>query len=159
MSVERSQRILLVALIVFAISFFLPAIWVPRVTPPTATGYWCAYVTLASPWTSDGLRDLRSEPVQYFAILLSGWINPLFLITMVLAQRAKAKKLARGLRTVVLFLLPACLVVFFKEHVYPFVGYFIWTAAIIVALFSASFSSRSSGDDQQKQAASVGPVA
>jgi hypothetical protein len=159
MSVERSQRVLLVALIVFAVSFFLPAIWISHATPSTLPGYWCAYTTLVAPWKSESMKELRAGPVEFFAILLSGWINPLFLITMVLSQRVTAKKLARSLRTVVLFLLPACWVVFFQEHVYPFVGYFIWTAGIVVALFSTSFSSRSSGSDQQKQAASAGPAA
>ena len=72
MSIQRSEKVLLVALIIFAISFFLPAIWIPHVSLHTATGYWCAYVTLVSPWTADGLRDLPTAPVKYFAILLSG---------------------------------------------------------------------------------------
>ena len=140
MSMERSEQVLLIALLIFTISFFLPAIWIPHVTPHTATGYWCAYVTLVFPWNSDGLKELSSAPVEYFAVLLSGWINPLFLISTFLSRREKTRKLSRTLRTVVLCLLPACWVVFATEHVYPFIAYFIWTAAMITALFSGSFA-------------------
>jgi hypothetical protein len=156
MSMEKSEKVLLVALTVFTVSFFLPAIWVPHVTPHTETGYWCAYATLVSPWTRDGLGDLREAPVEYISILLSGWINPLFLISMLLSRREGTRKLSRMLRRLVLLLMAACWVVFVMEHVYPFVAYFFWTAAMIGALFSGSFSSRSSSHDPQKQAAASG---
>ncbi|HET9838895.1 MAG TPA: hypothetical protein VFR84_11715 [Candidatus Angelobacter sp.] len=148
---EKSQTVLLIALIVFIISFFLPAIWLPHATPRTLQGYWCAYNTLVSPWTAEGLNDLTREPVQYFSVLLSGWINPLFLIALFLIYRGI--KLGRALRIVVLCLMPACWIVFVQDGVYPFVGYFIWTAAIIVAMFSSA--SGSLRRDRQIQAAAA----
>lgn len=56
----------------------------------------------------------------------------------------------------VLFLLPACWVVFLLGHVYPFVGYFVWTGTMLVALFSSSISARR---DKQEQVASAGSAA
>jgi hypothetical protein len=157
MSIQRSEKVLLVALIVFAIAFFLPAIWIPHVSPRTATGYWCAYVTLVSPWTADGLKDLPTAPIKYFSILLSGWINPLFLISIVLSRREKTVRPSRTLRTVALILMPTCWIVFYTQGVYPFVAYFIWTAAMIVALFSSSSSSVGSlSGDQQDRGAAAG---
>jgi hypothetical protein len=156
MSIQRSDKVLLVALIVFALSFFLPAIWIPHATPHTATGYWCAYVTLVSPWTTDGLRDLPTAPIKYFSILLSGWINPLFLMSMVLSRRERTRRPSRMLRTVALFLMPVCWIVFFTQNVYPFVGYFIWTAAMIAALFSSSFSAGSLSGNQPERGAGAG---
>lgn len=156
MPMQRSEKILLVALIVFAVSFFFPAIWVPHVTPHTATGYWCAWVTLVSPWTADGLKDLPTAPVKYFSILLSGWINPLFLISVALSLRERTRRPSRMLRTVALFLMPVCWIVFFTQNVYPFVGYFIWTAAMIAALFSSSFSTGSLSGNQQGRGAGAG---
>jgi len=147
---ERSQKILLVALIVFAVSFVLPAIWVPHASPSTLQGYWCAYNTLVSPWSAEALNDLAKEPVQYFSVLFSGWINPLFLIALLFLNRENSRKLGRTLRTVVLCLMPACWIVFIQDGVYPFIGYFIWTAAIIVALFSSA--SGSLQRDRQSQA-------
>lgn len=156
MSMQKSEKVLLGALIVFLISFFLPAIWIPHVTPHTATGYWCAWVTLVSPWTADGLRDLPTAPTKYFSILLSGWINPLFLISMVLSRRESTRRLSRTLRTVALCLMPACWIVFYTQGVYPFVAYFIWTAAMIVALFSASFSAGSLSENQKDRSTGAG---
>jgi hypothetical protein len=159
MSMYRSEKVLLFALLIFTISFFLPAIWIPQVTPHTQTGYWCAYATLVSPWTADGLKDLHTAPVEYFAVLLSGWINPLFLISMLLSRREKTRRLSRILRAIVLCLLPACWVVFATERVYPFVAYFIWTAAMITALFSGSFSSAGSLNGERQSRAASGPGA
>lgn len=156
MSMQKSEKVLLGALIVFLISFFLPAIWIPHVTPHTATGYWCAWVTFVSPWTADGLRDLPTAPTKYFSILLSGWINPLFLISMVLSRRESTRRLSRTLRTVALCLMPACWIVFYTQGVYPFVAYFIWTAAMIVALFSASFSAGSLSENQKDRSTGAG---
>jgi hypothetical protein len=148
MSMEKSEKVLLIALLIFAISFFLPAIWMPHITPHTQTGYWCAYFTLVSPWGADGLKELSSAPVEYFAILLSGWINPLFLITMLISRRERTRKLSRILRTVVICLFPACWVVFAMEHVSPYIAYFIWKAAMVAALYSGSFSA--SGNQQAR---------
>jgi len=156
MSIQRSEKVLLGALIVFLISFFLPAIWIPHVTPHTATGYWCAYVTLISPWTADGLRDLPTAPVKYFSILLSGWINPLFLISTVLSRSEGTRRTSRMLRMVALFLMPACWIVFFTQNVYPFVGYLFWTAAMIAALFSSSFLAGSLSGNQPERGAGAG---
>lgn len=156
MSIQRSEKVLLVALIVFAIAFFLPAIWIPLVGPHTATGYWCAWVTLVSPWTTDGLKDLPAAPLKYFSILLSGWINPLFLMSMVLSRRESTIRLSRTLRTVALIFMPTCWIVFFTQNVYPFVGYFIWTAAMVAALFSSSFSASSLSRNQQERGAGAG---
>jgi hypothetical protein len=153
---QRSEKVLLVALIVFAISFFLPAIWISHVIPRTANGYWCAWVTLVSPWTADGLKDLPTAPVKYFSILLSGWINPLFLISVVLSRKKSARKLSRTLRTIALVLMPVCWIVFYTQGVYPFIGYFIWTAAMIAALFSSSFSAVNLGGNQLERGAGAG---
>jgi len=146
---EKSEKVLLIALPIFAISFFLPAISIPHVTTPhTIPGYQCARYTLTSPWTADGLKELSSAPVEYFAILLSGWINPLFLITMLLSRWQNTAKLTRVLRLVVICLFPACWVVFAMEHVYPSIAYFIWKAAMVMALYSGSFAA--SGNRQSR---------
>lgn len=156
MSIQRSEKVLLIALVVFAISFFLPAIWISHVTPHTATGYWCAWVTFISPWTADGLKDLSTSPVKYFSILLSGWINPLFLLSVVLSRRESVRKLSRMLRTVTLIFMPICWIVFFTQGVYPFVGYLVWTICMIAALFSSSFSASSLSGNQPERGAGAG---
>ena len=99
-------------------------------------GYLCAYMTMVLPWTSDGVRMLQHEPVDYFAILISGWINPVFLITFVLLMINPRNRVAGILRIVLIFMFAACWIVFYYEHLRPRLGYFVWTAAMLLALFA-----------------------
>jgi hypothetical protein len=99
-------------------------------------GYLCAYTTIVLPWTSDGMRMLHHEPVDYFAILLSGWINPVFLITFVLLLINPRNRVAGILRIVLIFMFGACWIVFYYEHLHPRLGYFLWTAAMLLTLFA-----------------------
>jgi hypothetical protein len=99
-------------------------------------GFLCAYVTVVLPWTSDGMRMLLHEPVDYFAYLLSGWINPVFLITFVLLLINPRNRVAGILRIVLIFMFAACWIVFYYEHLHPRAGYFIWTAAMLLAVFA-----------------------
>lgn len=106
-------------------------------------GFLCAYMTIVLPWTSDGLRMLRHEPVDYFAILLSGWINPVFLIAFVLLLINPGNRVAGILRIVLIFMFAACWIVFYYEHLHPRAGYFIWTAAMLLVLFAGKLFPRS----------------
>jgi len=99
-------------------------------------GYLCAYMTIVLPWTSDGMRMLRHEPVDYFAILLSGWINPVFLITFILLLINPRNRSAGILRIVLILMFAACWIVFYYEHLHPRLGYFLWTAAMLLSLFA-----------------------
>jgi len=98
-------------------------------------GYLCAYMTIVLPWTSDGMRMLHHEPADYFAILLSGWINPVFLVTFVLLLINPRNRLAGILRILLIFMFAACWIVFYYEHLHPRLGYFLWTAAMLLVLF------------------------
>jgi hypothetical protein len=111
-------------------------------------GYLCAYVTLVLPWTSDGMRMLTHEPVDYLAYLLSGWINPVFLIAFVLLLINPRNRVAGILRIVLIFMFGACWIVFHYEHLRPRAGYFIWIAAMLLALFAGKlFPGRRAPED------------
>ncbi|HLW55548.1 MAG TPA: hypothetical protein VKW06_22155 [Candidatus Angelobacter sp.] len=132
---KMSRILLWLAMAAYAGSFFLTAVRDAN-GPSGFTGYWCALTTLTAPWGSDGLKELRQEPVEFFSVLFSGWINPLFLITLLVRWRRPRGRAAWILGALVLILFPACWVVFAKVHVHPVAGYFLWTAAMLVALFS-----------------------
>ena len=138
---QRDRIVLLVAMIVFAVSFLLPAVYMSGVHP-TFEGYWCAYVTIVGPWTKVNLEDISAEPIQYFSILLSGLINPLFLASIFLLHRERTKRIGRIMRLALLCLLPVCWIVFLENHLYPHVGYFLWVGGMILALYSSAFSAR-----------------
>jgi len=134
------------AMMLFVVSFFLTAVgkvWGGRISPGIL-GFNCAYATLFQPWTHDGLKSFHEEPFMYFGILLSGWITPVFLITMVFLMKKSTQHAARILRVALLVMFPACWIVFSREYVQPGPGYFLWTGAMILAVFSDSFERKSS---------------
>ncbi len=136
----KTYRILiLLGLVLFVASFFLVAVREAGATQGEAgiRGYTCAYVALLAPWGSDGLRLLRQGPVDYFAILFSGWINPVFLIAAVAVLIRPQGRFAGVLRMVLLVMFVAPWIVFYKEHLHPREGYFLWTAAMLLVLFSS----------------------
>jgi multidrug transporter EmrE-like cation transporter len=134
------RMLLLLAILAYIGSFFLTAVR-DSAGGGGFSGYWCALTTLTAPWGSDGLKELRQDPVDFFSVLFSGWINPLFLATLIVRWRRPHGRLAWILGAILLILLPACWVVFAKAHLRPSIGYFVWTAAMIVALFAGAFAS------------------
>ena len=130
--------LIFLGLVLFAFSFRLIAVREAGAGPsdPGIRGYTCAYVALLSPWGSDGLRMLREGPLDYFAILLSGSINPVFLIAVVVLLVRPKGSLAGMLRVMLLIMFLACWIVFYKEHLHPREGYLLWTAAMLLVLFS-----------------------
>lgn len=99
-------------------------------------GWFCAVITLINPWGHDGFTLMRESPLQYFALVFSGWINPLFLITL-LAQLVRPKgRSAFVLRIILLLMFPACWIVFFSMNLHPREGYFVWTAAMLLVVFA-----------------------
>ncbi|MGZ4900154.1 MAG: hypothetical protein ACXV8X_10900 [Candidatus Angelobacter sp.] len=141
---KSSRIVLLVAMVLYVASFFLSAV---IDAPGSASaspipGYACAYLTLLFPWTRDALRSGQDHPLQYIAMLLGGWINPMFLITMGFLLKKRGARVGEILRIVLLFMFPACWVVFSGVHMRPTYGYFLWTSAMLVALFSGWFASK-----------------
>jgi len=124
--------VLLLATLLYIASFFMVAVTVPD---PLA-GYDCAYTALVLPWSSDGLKTLRDAPIDYFSILLSGLINPVFIVTLILLWRKPRGRARAILRVVLVLMFGACWVVFNRMHIQPRAGYFLWTGAMLVALFS-----------------------
>lgn len=142
---RRNHIVLAAAMAIFVGSFFVTAIRVGggRISP-SIHGYDCAYMTLFAPWTHNSLTSFHEEPLTYFGILLSGWITPVFLITIGLLLKKSTHHAGQILRVVLLLMLPACWIVFYQEHAQPGFGYFLWTGAMMLAVFSDSFERKSS---------------
>lgn len=99
-------------------------------------GYKCATLTLVSPWGSEGMKMVRESPMDFFPVLISGWINPVFLITVGALLFRPNSRFAGISRIVLLLMLPACWIVFGRSHLQPRVGYYLWTAAMLLAVFA-----------------------
>lgn len=83
---------------------------------------------------------LQNDTLDYFGILFSGWINPVFLITAISLLVRPHGKLGTILRIVLILMFAAPWIVFHKEHVYPVIGYYLWTAAMLLTVFSTLLS-------------------
>jgi hypothetical protein len=129
-----NRVVALIGFLVYAGSFFLNAVKIPK--SDALTGYWCAYITLILPWGHDGFQTLHEQPLRYFCVLFSGWINPFFLVTAFLLLRKPNGRLGSILRILVVVMFAACWGAFYYENVRPWIGYWVWTAAMLVVLFS-----------------------
>jgi len=96
-------------------------------------GYECARATLSSPWAPDANSDGR---FVFLSVLLSGWINPVFLITAIFVFFGKSPRLIAVMRIVVVLMIPFCWFFIHYEGVYPREGHFVWIAGMLMTLFS-----------------------
>ncbi|HEV2963595.1 MAG TPA: hypothetical protein VG649_17340 [Candidatus Angelobacter sp.] len=122
-------------LLIYLVAFILPAISAPD--SPPLQGYRCAlFVTIMQPWNHENQALLHDQPLRYIPMVMTGWINPLFLVTTILILLRKATAVAI-LRIIVLLLIPFCWVVFHYENVRPREGHFLWVLGMLLVLFSA----------------------
>lgn len=131
-----------VGLVIYVFSFFLVATGDPRGGIGRMTGYECAYLAL------EGARDLPFSPNSSFAAtsaplfvslstLISGLINPVFLIYVTLTSLKGAPRTARALKFVLLAMIPFCWVVFYFLEVYPREGHVLWVISMLLVLLSS----------------------
>lgn len=130
---------LLAGIAIFAVSFMLTAVKEASASPgsPGVRGFTCAVLTLQMPWSKDGRDLLNQSPIQYFSILLSGWINPAFIVALLLVITRPRWRVSRILTYAVTFMFIFCWIVFFQLHLYPRQGYFLWMFGILLALYSS----------------------
>jgi hypothetical protein len=130
---------LLAGIAMFAVSFIIPAVKEASASPGSAgiPGFTCAIVTISVPWSKDGREALHRAPLQYFSMLFSGWINPVFIIALLLVL-IRPKWVGGDILTyVVSFMFVFCWMVFYQFKLYPREGYFLWMFGIVLALYSS----------------------
>ena len=125
-----------VGLSLYVASFFLLAIgdFGPLVGP--VRGYFCAGVALVSPFSEDGRSLLREKPIEYFSLLGSGLINPVFLTTLFLQLFTVRPRAILVLRNLTILMIPLCWVYFRYERFYPREGHVLWIAGMLLTLFA-----------------------
>jgi len=130
----KQRYIFWIGLLLYAASFFLIAV-VGRGPIP---GYICAYSALSFPWGGNLFGPFgifENKIPEYFAVLISGWINLVFLIAAVLAIRDGSPRVVARLRIAVILMIPWCWVVFHYQDLYPREGHFVWIFGILLTLF------------------------
>jgi hypothetical protein len=142
MSVNQARYRLGLAL--YVLSFFLIATADPKGSPiGRLTGYECAYLAVESavtdtPFSSNNAAPAISTPLfLYLSVLISGLINPVFLVYVTLASFKRAPQAARVLKFAIFSMIPFCWVVFYFLGVYPREGHVLWLIAMLLVLLSS----------------------
>ena len=118
----------------YAVSFALVAV------AGLGFGYLAAVFAILMPLENHPFRSdwlFEHERFDYIALLISGWINPVFLLTVILAILRRSRRTVAVLRILVILMIPFCWVVFYENpKFYPREGHFFWIFGMVLALFS-----------------------
>jgi hypothetical protein len=141
---KMNRVVALIGFLAYVASFFLIAVRETTATSDNAgfVGYRCAFIALVSPWGHSGMEILHENPLGYFGVLLSGWINPVFLVTAAMLWARPHGRAGAFLRIVLILMLPAVWLVFREMQLRPRAGYWLWTAGMLVVLFSTMLAQK-----------------
>jgi hypothetical protein len=139
-TMKRQRVIFWIGLLIYAVSFALIAVGdsIPRSAP--MRGYYCAGFAFVLPLQSNPWRygDLfEARKLEYFSLLISGWINVVFLLFVMMVLSKASRTFVSPLRIVIPCMIPFCWIVFHYDHSYPREGHFLWLASMLLVLFSA----------------------
>jgi hypothetical protein len=127
-----------VGLSMYVASFFLLAIEDFGWLAGPVRGYFCAEIALVSPFTEDWRSLLHEKPIEYFSLLGSGLINPVFLTTFFLQLFRVRPRAIVVLRNLTILMIPLCWIVFRYERYYPREGHVLWIVGMLLTLFAMS---------------------
>jgi hypothetical protein len=133
---------------IYAASFFLAAVGERTPGSRPIPGHFCAYFSLIAPLQSTSLHHesvFDGRPFEYFSLVVAGWINPVFLISVILSLREGSRGFSRILRIVVSLTIPFCWIVFGYQDFYPREGHFVWIIGMLLVLFSDPYQSVTTG--------------
>jgi hypothetical protein len=134
----RRGMLVFVGLSIYVASFFLLAIGDFKGQAGPVRGYSCAEIALLSPFSEDGRFLLREKPIEYFSLLGSGLINPMFLTTFFLQLFKVRPQAIVPLRNITISMIPLCWVVFRYDRFYPREGHVLWVVGMLLTLFAMS---------------------
>jgi hypothetical protein len=130
----RVRWVRVTGICLFVLAFFLPAV---RDKVPTGSivtsadvykGWFCAFVTLSNTFS----RDIWSS--SGFLAVLSGWINPLILIYLILLLRAGLVWPRRIVSMAIVAFMAATWVYFALAGMVPLIGHVLWIAGALMIL-------------------------
>jgi hypothetical protein len=131
-----------IGLLIYSVSFalFWGACRVPGCGP--SRGYLAAFFAFVLPLKENpfSVRWLFHDMIfEYVALVISGWINPLFLIILALMVPGRYQRAVAILRIILLLMIPFCWVVFYYYRIYPREGHFFWLFGMVLTLFSSEY--------------------
>jgi hypothetical protein len=133
----KERPVFPLAIFAYALSCGLTAASNKTLTVP---GYYCAAGAFVAPFAMDS-RFVELKTMADIAVLISGWINIAFLVSLTIRWRSGNGRAFRILRVITLLMVPFCWIVFYDENLFPREGHVLWIVAMVFALFSDSLSS------------------
>jgi hypothetical protein len=131
-----AKKVVVSGLLLYLLGFAPPAVKHTPALSGSEPGFMCALFALAKPWDHENLASTRDgllPALGWFSLLLSGWINPLFLVAVLCHRWSRIFQA----RIVPLAMFPACWFYFHFGDFSPREGYFLWVAGMVLAIFSA----------------------
>ena len=130
----RGRWVRVAGLAVYILAFFLPAVrdrapaGAPDISGNAYKGWFCAVVTLTNSfsrdvWTSNG-----------FLAILSGWINPLILVYLILLLRQRLVWPRRIVASAVVAFMFDTWVYFAVANMVPLIGHELWIVGALMIL-------------------------
>jgi hypothetical protein len=147
---ERTPKLFWIGLAIYAVSFFLIALSHPKNGPALQPvfGFFCAWVCFVYPWIDARLVLFHgARPTFDFfswaSLLISGWINPLFLFTAFFQISEFRPRLASFLKYSVVVMIPfSWFFAFYTIRTYPREGHVMWILGMLLVLFSNELTPR-----------------
>ena len=127
-------------LALYTLSFFLYGVGSDPPQSPLR-GWYCAVVAIWMPLQIilDNGAPFSQQPLGWVAALVTGGINPLFLVTLLYLARGHRDAVA-NLRIALFLMILCCLVVFYAFDMYPREGFFVWVVGMGLVVSSADLS-------------------
>jgi len=111
------------------------------VAAPGFFGFVFAYWALTIPWRADTLGIFYNATPQRLAILVAGWMNPLFLAAAITEFHGRHKTVSAVLRILVVAMIPCCGVVSQYDGFHFREGFYAWILGMLLVLFSDNLAS------------------
>jgi hypothetical protein len=129
----------LAGLLLFAAAFALPAVRIQSAGAPPSTqvGWVCALFATAATGSLAHPGDagaLNAEAGVTLPLAISGWVNPLFPLYLLLCFWRKTLSARRVLAVAILLCFAASWFLFAQVGIHPLIGHFLWVAGPVVAI-------------------------
>lgn len=138
----RQLRIFWWGILIYAVSFFLVA---AQFGPTPWFGFLAAIYAFWLPWGDSWVVihfGLFHSYFKWVALVISGWINPVFIVAAFLDLSGQYPRTTAVLRIVIPTMIPFCWFFFACVLMIPREGHFAWVAGMLMVLFSKTIDER-----------------
>ena len=127
-------------ILLYVTALFLPFAGIRGVNgqaPPSGVAVFVDWIIF--PWVYTHWHGFQAfvgdSPIKHPSLVISGCINPVFLLGTVLVLMNKAARTIRRVRYLVFLMIPFTWIVFVCDHTYPREGYVLWVLGMVLVLY------------------------